>query len=67
MTTDTTDTTTLYWTSDDGEGSLHGGDFPADVDREAAEAEFLAELLDQCAGDAEQRAGIEAGTLSWER
>lgn len=62
--TTATPTYTLFWLRADRQADMNMGSFPS---REAAEAAIpaaKAELLAECCGDDEQRAAIEAGTLS---
>ena len=61
---DSDDEITLYWVAADGQADLSAGSFDPDTYRNAAEAEFTAELLDQCGTDTE-REQIAAGSMVW--
>lgn len=54
----------LHWLAGDEQSDMDGGEFPADCDRAEAERVFLAEMLDQCADDA-QRDAVKAGRFFW--
>lgn len=54
----------LWWLAEDEQSELNGGEFPADCDRAAAEAAFLAELLAQCGND-DQGDEVLAGRMIW--
>ena len=54
----------LYWRSADGQVDLYGGEYAADIDRDAEAESFRLDLLAQCGSDAE-RASIIAGRVEW--
>jgi hypothetical protein len=51
----------IFWTSENGQGSIAGG-IVEKHEIEEVSAAFFAEMLGQCAND-EQRDGIRAGTI----
>jgi hypothetical protein len=61
---DEDDEITLYWVAADEQSDISGGTFAPDTDRAVAEADFTAELLDQCGTDTE-REQIAAGSMVW--
>lgn len=54
----------LYWRASGGQSDLYGGEYAADIDRDAEAESFRLELLAQCATEAE-RASIAAGRIEW--
>jgi len=58
------DDVTLYWVAADEQADINGGTFARDVDRDAEEAAFTAELIDQCGTPAE-RQQIALGHMVW--
>ena len=57
---------TVWWLNADRDADMDCGSFPTQAEAEAALPAIVAELLAECAQDADQEAGIRAGSLHLE-
>lgn len=57
---------TVWWLNADRDADMDCGSFPTQAEAEAALPAIAAELLAECAQDADQEAGILAGSLHLE-
>jgi len=57
---------TVWWLNADRDADMDCGSFPTQAEAAAALPAIVAELLAECAQDADQEAGIRAGSLHLE-